>query len=448
MVTTVAAGTSAVARILLGGTVMVRTALLGLGLGLALAASLPADALTLEQALAEATVSNPAVAIARAAIDRARARATSARAWFPSDPALESGFATGGPFGGRERQFEAALEQQFELGGQRGLRTDAAEAEGRAAVLELRRAEQRVTAEVTTAFAEAWRLSERKKVTGDFAASARTLAAAARTRVDAGDLAELAALVVEVDAARAAARLAGARSSERRARAELTRLMGRPALVEDPLDQPEGDGVDATNEAALIERAMALRADVAAARARVEAARTRSALAGRAWLPSPSLRVVYARDLDGVEQGEFSGDPTVIAGIEGTLDDDTLVGIGLSIPIPSFARRAGLTGEAAADVIEAEAEALALERAAAAQVQVARAAQMEAVQNVQLLSEIADRIERSVDLSRRGFEVGELGLSEYLLARNTAFDARGELVDARATIISAQAALLAAVGGN
>ena len=62
-------------------------------------------------------------------------------------------------------------------------------------------------------------------------------------------------------------------------------------------------------------------------------------------------------------------------------------------------------------------------------------------------AKVAKTLERNESLSRKGFEAGELTLSDYLLARNTALDAAGQLIDARAAAVTARAALVAVTGG-
>lgn len=231
-------------------------------------------------------------------------------------------------------------------------------------------------------------------------------------------------------------------------RAELARRLGRTAALEEELHEPPAS-TPATlpPEDVLVRRALEARRDLAARREDVAGARARLTLAGRAWVPNPTLEIGYLQDSNTLERNDFSGDPDIVSGITGVVDDDSLLVIGLSFPLPFSSRRGAAQDAAFARVVAAEALLQQAEQAAVAQVREGVAAVVEAGAALDVLQRISGRLDENVALSRRGFEAGELDLSTWLLARNAAFDAMGEIIDARLASSSARAALESNVGG-
>jgi outer membrane protein TolC len=236
-------------------------------------------------------------------------------------------------------------------------------------------------------------------------------------RVAAGDAARMQVLQVETARSQAAAQLAQAQTRAQAALAELTRHF--PSLPV-PTGQDQAPALPAGDEAAWIERTLARNHELhaarhAAARARLAAQR----LAAERW-PDPVLGLRYAREQGG---------------------DERVLGFSLAIALPGEARRAAVVQQSAEADAQAETEAgVARRLAAEAAANWQRASG--AVAAYQSLADAARAAGRHAELTRRAFELGELGLSDVLLARRAALEARLALEQARLQANAAIATLL------
>ncbi len=236
-------------------------------------------------------------------------------------------------------------------------------------------------------------------------------------RVATGDAARMQVLQVETARSQAAAQLAQAQTRAQAALAELTRHF--PSLPA-PTGQDREPALPAGDEAAWVERTLARNHELhaarhAAARARLAAQR----LAAERW-PDPVLGLRYAREQGG---------------------DERVLGLSLAIALPGEARRAAVAQQSAEADAQAETEAGVARRLtadAAANWQRASGA----VAAYQRLGDAARAAGRHVELTRRAFELGELGLGDVLLARRAALDARLALEQARLQANAAIARLL------
>ncbi len=219
------------------------------------------------------------------------------------------------------------------------------------------------------------------------------------TRVKRGDAARLDVYQAEAALAQALSQATAAQARERTALAELKarfpELPTPDASAVAPVI-PEGD------EAAWLERTLAHNHELLAVQRALEKARllTRRAEADR--IPDPTLGLHLANEQGG---------------------NDKIFGVSLSIPLPGEGRRAQAQVQLAQAEAMAEMEAatrrhLATEAAANWQRVVA------GVESWQRLEEAAQAVTRHADLARRAGELGELGLSDTLLARRAALEAK------------------------
>jgi cobalt-zinc-cadmium efflux system outer membrane protein len=280
--------------------------------GDAAACSRPRDAAEVVRC---ALAASPEVRQAAAAVDAAAGRRETAAVLLPSNPRVAATLSN------RRRpppeevsviNWSVALSQELELAGQRGARIDAADAGHAAEAQRLKVAAQDVAAGALAAFYEALAAAELARTATELAALAATLATYADARA-----AEALAAGVEADVARAeAARMGLARvaAGERLAdaRATLAALLDvdaaglalPEALPATPLPAPPGG--------ALVEQALALRGEVAAAAMERQVLEHRLVVIRRERVPNPTLSAFF-------ERGEIN---------------DAIFGVGLSFPLP------------------------------------------------------------------------------------------------------------------
>lgn len=237
------------------------------------------------------------------------------------------------------------------------------------------------------------------------------------TRVKRGDAARLEVFQAEAAWSQALSQGVAAQAREKAALAELQARFPELPPPDDTLALPAAPEGDA---AVWLARTLEHNHELMAAQRAVEKARllTRRAEADRT--PDPTLGLHLANEQGG---------------------NDKIIGVSLSIPLPGAARRsqAGVQlaqAEAMAEMEAATRRRLTAESAANWQ----RAAA--GVESWQRLEEAAQAVLRHADLARRANELGELGLSDTLLARRTALEAQLAAGQARLAANEAIARLL------
>ncbi len=182
------------------------------------------------------------------------------------------------------------LTQAFPLWGKRSLRRQAALADVDASRGRERAAQDELDEKVKVAYAQYYLTARDLAVNREIAGLARRMRSAASARYGQGggdQVAVIQALGEETTAKTDAARLVGEHEA---ARARLNVLVGRPAdapLAEPLRAKPVPEAEPAL--AILVERARAVNPTLATDTATVEAARTRSNLADKAWYPDVTL---------------------------------------------------------------------------------------------------------------------------------------------------------------
>jgi outer membrane protein TolC len=237
------------------------------------------------------------------------------------------------------------------------------------------------------------------------------------TRVKRGDAARLDIFQADAALSQALSQVAAAQAREKTALAELKarfpELPAPDASVAVPVI-PDG------NEAVWLERTLAHNHELLAVQRALEKAQllTRRAEADRT--PDPTLGLHLANEQGG---------------------SDKIIGVSLSIPLPGEARRAQARIQLAQAEAMAEMEAATRRRLAAES-----AANWQRVasglESWQRLEEAAQAVTRHADLARRASELGELGLSETLMARRSALEAQLAAGQARLAANEATARLL------
>ena len=218
-------------------------------------------------------------------------------------------------------------------------------------------------------------------------------------RVKRGDAARLDQLQADAALAQALSQAAAASAREQAALAELKARFPELPPPDDSAARPaapEGD------QAAWLAHTLEHNHELLMAQRALEQARLRTRRAEANRLPDPTLGLHLASEQGG---------------------DDRIIGVSLSMPLPGEGRRSQ------ARVHLAQAEALAEMEAATRRRLAAEAAAnwqraAAGVESWQRLDEAAQAMARHADLARRAMELGELGLSETLLAQRSALESQ------------------------
>ncbi|MBJ6765497.1 TolC family protein [Myxococcaceae bacterium JPH2] len=387
-----------------------RLASAALGLAAALlwprlgAAQLPA--LTFEEALARARQRAPAVVEAQGRVAEAQGPVAGAAPFLRANPVLE---AEVGPRtrvdGARGIDVAVGLTQPLELAGQQGARRDAARAGLSAEQQRQRDTERRVVGEAAEAFLRALHAQERLGLARQAEEAARETASSTQRRLDAGDVPRVDVNVARVALARARADVADAEGDAEATLGALRLVLGLGPEV--PLE-PKGElralasrPVNAPSEARARPDLAALEAEVTRAEAELRLGR------GEAW-PDLGVGVRYQREAD----------ETAVLGT-------------LSVPLPLFARgqETRVTAEARVQRMSSALEAA--RRSREVSLASARALDRKRQEAVVLLEQEAlPLLDENAALARRAYEVGEMGLAEFLLVRRDTRDTRAAWLDA------------------
>ena len=301
-----------------------------------------AGALDADSVVRCALAASPEVRQARAQLDATAGRRATAEVWLPSNPTV------GGTLAVRHRpppdnvtvlNWGVAISQELEIAGQRGARVDAVAAETAASARRVAVAEQEVAAAALSAYYEAIAAREAHRFALDLVQTAQSLAAYAEGRAKEALIAG-----VEADVARAEATRIGLLRFEAERRVQETRTALAVLLDADERSMVLPDALLVTAPAELpagplVEQALRLRGEIAAAEMERQVLERRLVLVRRERVPNPTLSVF-------AERGEI---------------DDQILGVGLSIPLPLPApvgrTRAGEIAETLAQIRAAESSA-------------------------------------------------------------------------------------------
>ncbi len=263
---------------------------------------------------------SPELRQARAEIDALAGRRLAAGVWLPSNPVVAA-------MGSRRRKIESApsgtmtagnwnlaLSQEIEIGGQRAARLDVVDAEAAARLRRVAVAEQEVAATALGAYYEAVGAAEGVRVAAELAETTAALATAAEGRAKEGLLSGVDADVARAEATRLGLVRFEAVRRQATADASLALLLGGDAqsvLLRAEWDLPFAAG-DILDGKRAEESALRLRGEITAAQMERQVLERQLVLIRRERVPNPVLSAFIGReDLN-----------------------DRVFGLGLSIPVP------------------------------------------------------------------------------------------------------------------
>jgi cobalt-zinc-cadmium efflux system outer membrane protein len=389
---------------------------------------------SLEEILAFADRHSPAIAVARSKTTRGRAAEIAAAAPVPSEPVLSMSAGPRMNPNGTALDYGVAIEQQLEVGGQRGLRRKVA---ARARATDSRRLEEarwKVHLQVHTQFHVALVERQRVAVAKNLLAFSKGLLDIARKRLEAGDISALQVQVAEGEVALARQKQAAAEASYRAARLLLAELAGwpsnHPPEPRGRLDTPR----TVENIAALVTRALTKHPSIRRLASNAEEADARTRLQDRLAWPNLTFGLAYSVESE-----------TMTTGVE-----RQHVGIlSLSIPLPLFRRNRRARANAHARLIVARAASGAARITVRARVRRSAAAVNDAAKQLESFArDILPKFEANLKKLARAFELGEVDVLEVLVARGRFLELEQNALSAYSDYFHALAELEAQVGGD
>ena len=383
------------------------------------------EPLTLAAALRRALEHHPRIRALEAERHRLRGERAAARQWLPDNPALAGDWTNRDGPDDTTTDWEVSLSQRFEVAGQRGHRLDAVSRRSDTLEAELGALRVDVAAQVRQAYTALSVAQRREQVAAEMVSLNDRLVQIARARFTAGDVAD--ADVALASLARSEAlrrRLEEARASAA-ARRELAVSLGlehlpavtpvapAPPAAPPPLAELEPLLADHPRLATLDRQRQAGEADLALARA--------------ARLP----------------------DLTVSAHAGEEESRDTLVGVGLSLPLPLFHRRQGEIGTARAELARLAADAGRVRAELHQEMERARTALVAALEELALFdSEILPGLDTHLGRIHRAYELGEMDLTTLTVTQAQVVAARFDHLQALLDAWRARIDLDRAVGAD
>ncbi len=380
--------------------------------------------------LAFADQHSPILTVSRSTRSRADAARVAASILLPTNP--EVSIAVGPRFGisGTGVDVDVTLTQQLQIGGERGLRINAAERLRELTDAEIEQIRWAVHCDVHAAFHRALVEQERSRLAERVVTFQQEVLRVVERQIAAGEAAPLALRLAQAEVAQAQQVLVAAQQAFFASRIQLAQLsgwpVGTPPMPVGAVDSPRDPPPLARLLAVARERLPSLRAGAA----RIREAEARSSLAAREAWPRPSVGVQYRREGNPTSEGAY----------------DIVMGV-VSIPIPSFQLNQGESARARADVAVAEAELDASRRLLEGQIAEARSEVVAAAVRTRAYgTDIVPRFEGNLTLLRRSFELGEIDILALSTARERFLRIQSDALGAQQDYFVALAGLERVVG--
>lgn len=383
------------------------------------------------------TKMNPDVHAASARVAQASAQVGASKVW--QNPTLEVGvnnvvvgrFNRAAP--GLKRadvlSYSVGLAQTFELG-KRGPRSEAAKLRRAATAEEYRSTLLGLVSDARSAMTRVAYLGVRQHILEDSLASAQSMAALTKIRLDRGDVSGVDHARLLLDAERVERDVADNRSDLQDALADCEATLFAPCLADstslDAAERSAGGLFRASDLNALIAR----RPDLQALRYQQRAALSEATLHRRSSIPDPTLGVTYTRDY-----------------YEAAGSQPYTIGVSASIPLPLFDHGQYQALEAEHRATELSAVVQSTERHAASDARsllIRREVLQHKLENIQ--NAALARSKEVVDSTTTAYERGQISMTDLLIARREHASLLLEEADTRFALFSVENELRRALG--
>jgi len=390
----------------------------------------PVFALTMEEAVATGLRKNPELQSFRLEEDAAKGQLE--RAALPpfSNPVIEGGLSlkdrSPGEEGGRFLNNEFSLSQSVEVGGQRGLRIDAAKQNLTRVQMGILDLERTLSADIKDRFAQVLFLRDKEMLAKEFVSLQEELSRLVSLKYEAGDVAALEVNLSQVELARARRDLVAVLIAYKSALYSLKALIG---LASETEAIPEGDL--AAELPRLPDRETLLthlpaRSDVKAAEAETRRSEAALTLVKKEWIPNVTWRLFQARDEQRYDRG-------------GTL----------SVEIPLFDRKQPEITEARARVSQTRIREAGITRNARKEIEESYEEAVSSKSELDLFKQaILGRTAENFELLQYAFREGKISFYDVRIAQRETIETRNSYLDAILSTQRAYHALEKAVGGD
>ena len=392
------------------------------------AAGLEPRSLSLDQALERAGQFNPSLRQAQIAVQNFAGALEHASVPVPSNPRVSLQTYEEERADGRvSKEIGIQFSQELWIAGQWNLRENAARSRLSAARQRLDYLSSSVAALTRAAFLRTLVAQRAVETAEEVLAANRVLFDFAQRRLEAGEANQLEVNTARIGLGRAQALVAGAEDQYRQAQLALAEV-----LWLDPAEELVLTGeiapaeLEIPDQAALLNRAVQRRGDLAAAAQEVLAAQEELQLARRQIIPNLQVFAVTESDIN-VGSGAL---------------------VGLSFELPLLHRYGGERQQAAAELAAAQLERDTLQLAVRSQVLSAVSAYQASRLRLQALSdEVVAAASQNFDLAMQAFEAGELDAPALTSTQTDLINIRREYLDALNDLVEAGTGLESATGG-
>ena len=390
----------------------------------------PAFALTMEEAVATGLRNNTEMQAARLDEDAAKGQMEKAKLPPYSNPVVEGGLSLKDrppeEAGDRFLNNEISISQSVEVGGQRGLRIDAATHNLARVRMEIRDLERTLTADIRDRFAQVLFLRDKVTLAEEFVRLQEELSQLVAVKYEAGDVAALEVNLSQVELARARRDRIAVSTAYKNALVSLRALIGMAADAE---LIPEGSlaiGLPSLPDRESLLVRIPARPDIKAAEAQTLRSEASLELTKREWIPNVTWRLFQGVDERRYERG-------------GTL----------SVEIPLFDRKEAERNEARSRVSQARIREAGVTRNARKDVEEAYAAAASSLSEVEVFKQaILGRTTENLDLLQYAFREGKISFYDVRIAQRETIETRNSYLDALLSVQRAYNALERAVGGD
>lgn len=386
--------------------------------------------MTIDEAVRYGLNQNPELKALRLEGEITKGQLAKAKLPFVANPVIESGVTRKGkpPEGGKEyADFLVQLSQEFEIGGQRGLRINIAEKNLSRVLLNIRDRERNLIYDIKDAFARALASKKKKELTIEVVKLQEDLLGFARIRFQTGDVSALQVNLAEVELSKAKRDLLEA---EREHQEALFNLQGTMGVTPDPLFGVEGeisaDTFSLPDKEHLKPLIALQRPDLKAAFMEVDVTKTAIDLVKRETVPNITLAGYYAKD-----------------------EKRNEVGFTFSIPIPFFDRKQAERKEAIARAEQARVKRTGLERAIEKEFEENYSNLRSSLHQLSLYKrEIVSKILENLSLSTLAFKEGKISFFDVRIAQRETVEMQFSYVDAMLKARQAIYAMERTIGGD
>jgi cobalt-zinc-cadmium efflux system outer membrane protein len=378
--------------------------------------------------------------------DIAAARGFLTQSRLRPNPGLDVSVFNGRPLGSPgEHGFDIGYAHTFELGGKRARRIDVAQVGVEIAELLVADRERLLRADIKTRFAEALAAARNVSTLGEiYELNARSLKVATQ-RVSEGEGAPLEQTLLQVEVGRIGADRLLANAAAARAFGALKLSSGiAPGEMLTLRGELTAEGVDISLDAA-VERALAQRPDLKAAKAEEARAAAEQRLAQAERVPDVIGLVRYGQASTQFAQLGLSPSGAVVP----LRDQDRTLTAGVSIPLPFANRNQGAIETALARQKAASLRREFIEQSVRTDVQAAFALYAGARQAAEVFDkQVMQQMQRTMTTIRTSYELGESQLLDLVQEQRRLVETQKAFTDVLKELYIARAALEAAVGGE